>query len=85
MANTNPSGIQVNIGSIVIKGAPAGTNSARLDRAIRQGLGRALEGVGLTSNVEHSIDVPRLRLQLPPRATEGEIAQALADAIAHTR
>ncbi len=85
MADTNHGGTQVNIGSIVIKGAPAGTSAARLDQAIRLGLGQALSGSDRASGGEPPRNIPRLRLQLPPGATEADIAQALAHAIARTR
>lgn len=85
MADTKPNGTQVNVDSILIKGAPTGTSAARLERAIWLALGRAGGGSGPANGGEHPLDISRLRLQLPPRATEAQIAEALAHAIARAR
>lgn len=82
MAESKLQGVRFDIGSIAITGAPAGTSAVRLDQAIREGFGRALGGSELTANVQLSGDIPRMRLQLPPRATEAQIAEAVALAIA---
>ena len=81
MAESKLNGTRFDIGSITVKGAPAGTSAARLDRAIRQGLAGVLGDSESFGNERFSSDIPRLRLQLTPGATEAQIAEALVLAI----
>jgi hypothetical protein len=81
MVGSKPSEMQINVNSVAIKDAPAGISSTRLDRAVREGLGKVLGGPDPTGGLGHSADIPLLRLRLPPQTTEAQIAEALVIAI----
>jgi len=85
MQDRTPSPARVGIERIVIRGARADTRATSLDRAIRQGLARVLGRTGEPAGGAHSGHIPRVRLRLPPRATEAEIAEAVARAVAGAR